>query len=307
VLRQSRREPGQPPAPAERPALPAAATVAAPIALPAGRTAAAGTRDMPRLGGPAREVPSLEGPTREVPAFGGPTREVPAMGEPTREVPALNDGPVLRNPVVAPPAGEPGAPATGSHDAGPAAVAADDSADPGQPGPVQPEPEPEPVTPPDGLPVMRRDATAPATVIAPAEPATVIAPARPAIRYAGSGPLTRPGKPVTAEPDPASGAAAPADAPATSPGDYWDAGAGGHGEVQYAGLVYAAREERADKGPADDDDTTAPVRRRRPAAEPDDDAPPFATAPFAAVPRLNRVRSTPEPPADDEDDDTKDE
>lgn len=32
----------------------------------------------------------------------------------------------------------------------------------------------------------------------------------------------------------------------------------------------------------------------------DDDAPPFATAPFATVPRLNRVRSTPTPPGEDE-------
>ena len=32
----------------------------------------------------------------------------------------------------------------------------------------------------------------------------------------------------------------------------------------------------------------------------DDDAPPFATAPFAAVPRLNRVRSTPTPPEGDD-------
>jgi Protein of unknown function (DUF2637) len=32
----------------------------------------------------------------------------------------------------------------------------------------------------------------------------------------------------------------------------------------------------------------------------DDDAPPFATAPFATVPRLNRVRSTPMPPEGDD-------
>jgi len=32
----------------------------------------------------------------------------------------------------------------------------------------------------------------------------------------------------------------------------------------------------------------------------DDDAPPFATAPFATIPRLNRVRSTPTPPEDDD-------
>lgn len=40
----------------------------------------------------------------------------------------------------------------------------------------------------------------------------------------------------------------------------------------------------------------------RPAAatEADADAPPFATAPFATIPRLNRVRSTPTPPEEDE-------
>jgi hypothetical protein len=33
----------------------------------------------------------------------------------------------------------------------------------------------------------------------------------------------------------------------------------------------------------------------------EDDAPPFVTAPFASVPRLNRVRVTPTPPTDDAD------
>jgi len=36
-------------------------------------------------------------------------------------------------------------------------------------------------------------------------------------------------------------------------------------------------------------------------AEIDQDAPPFATAPFATVPRLNRVRATPAPPEDEQD------
>ncbi len=35
----------------------------------------------------------------------------------------------------------------------------------------------------------------------------------------------------------------------------------------------------------------------------EDDAPPFATAPFASVPRLNRVRVSPTPPTADEDPD----
>jgi Protein of unknown function (DUF2637) len=46
----------------------------------------------------------------------------------------------------------------------------------------------------------------------------------------------------------------------------------------------------------------SPVPQRQSAeGEADTDAPPFATAPFATVPRLNRVRSTPTPPEEDED------
>jgi hypothetical protein len=79
---------------------------------------------------------------------------------------------------------------------------------------------------------------------------------------------------------------------------------------QFAGLVYPAREDHPDAedaaGDSDDvnDDsgdaeTDEPGPRKGP-PEPDDDAPPFATAPFAPVPRLNRVRSTPTPPADED-------
>jgi hypothetical protein len=99
--------------------------------------------------------------------------------------------------------------------------------------------------------------------------------------------------------------------------DYWD----GDDAGQFAGLVYPAREASAhpdaaaghdsgdrtgpagdvDDHPAGDDDTGtgAPASRTGP-AEIDEDAPPFATAPFATVPRLNRVRSMPVPPEDDE-------
>lgn len=46
----------------------------------------------------------------------------------------------------------------------------------------------------------------------------------------------------------------------------------------------------------------SPAHRQQSAAEEADaDAPPFATAPFATVPRLNRVRSTPTPPEEGED------
>jgi hypothetical protein len=115
------------------------------------------------------------------------------------------------------------------------------------------------------------------------------------IRYAGGSVPGMAGKQQAAE-DP--GDEAPPSA------DYWESEEAG----QYAGLVYAARDDRsgpdddADDGHADDVDEAdadePDARKGQP--ELDDDAPPFATAPFTSVPRLNRVRSTPTPPADGE-------
>jgi hypothetical protein len=87
--------------------------------------------------------------------------------------------------------------------------------------------------------------------------------------------------------------------------DYWD----GEEASPFAGLVYPARDDGPDSGDnrhaddngrAGDSASGEPPARRLP-PELDDDAPPFATAPFAPVPRLNRVRSMPAPPSDDED------
>ena len=65
-----------------------------------------------------------------------------------------------------------------------------------------------------------------------------------------------------------------------------------------------ARTTRTEEDDADGDgdpETDEPAPRET-SPELDDDAPPFATAPFATVPRLNRVRSTPVPPAEEEED-----
>ena len=51
-----------------------------------------------------------------------------------------------------------------------------------------------------------------------------------------------------------------------------------------------------------DPDIEVPPHQPGQSQELEDDAPPFATAPFASVPRLNRVRVTPTPPTDDGDD-----
>lgn len=77
-----------------------------------------------------------------------------------------------------------------------------------------------------------------------------------------------------------------------------------------AGLVYPARDDHADSGDdaAEDVGETSDVNETnadapapaQAAPEVDHDAPPFATAPFTSMPRLNRVRSTPTPPEDEE-------
>jgi hypothetical protein len=51
-----------------------------------------------------------------------------------------------------------------------------------------------------------------------------------------------------------------------------------------------------------DPDIEVPPHQPGQSQDLEDDAPPFATAPFASVPRLNRVRVTPTPPTDDDDD-----
>jgi hypothetical protein len=72
-------------------------------------------------------------------------------------------------------------------------------------------------------------------------------------------------------------------------GEYWDT----EETVEFAGLVFSVPDDDDDEAEADE-----PAAQDLP--ELDDDAPPFATAPFAPVPDLNRVRSTPTPPADED-------
>ena len=52
-----------------------------------------------------------------------------------------------------------------------------------------------------------------------------------------------------------------------------------------------------------DPDIEVPPHQPGQSQDLEDDAPPFVTAPFASVPRLNRVRVSPTPPTQDEDPD----
>jgi hypothetical protein len=248
----------------------------------------------------------------------------------TVETPAMTAGPALRPPVppIALPAGPVAGPRTPPD--GPPAMT----------GPAtEPNETLPPAAPPVASQRAPEGEPAPPTVSSPAvalplpPPPAGPAPARPqGIRYAGSGAPGRVGaeptdaKPTDAEPTDAE----PTDAePTAEPGanaaepdstreDYWD----GEDAGQFAGLVYPAREGSAgpDEGDggasgdgaghtaADDDHAAGDdagseadgLTSRGETTQIDEDAPPFATAPFAAVPRLNRVRSMPVPPEDDE-------
>jgi len=135
-----------------------------------------------------------------------------------------------------------------------------------------------PTGPPTGPP------TAP-----PTAPPTVPVPAResPNIRYAGNTPPQRAWElPADESAEPRAEKSAAVERATTAPEDYWDSEEAG----PFAGLVYSARDEEAGE-----------EAKPNPYPELDEDAPPFATAPFASVPRLNRQRSTPTPPTEDED------
>jgi hypothetical protein len=297
LLHQSRTHVPSAPAatPLDVPALPAAAP-ASPMALPAAPAAppaAAGTVSLEPWFGPAATVPSpaiaVPGPPTEplpVPPTGpvagppdSPLPDAPPGGSvsppPAEPVPAAPTEPVTAppaEPVPAPPdsplparEAAPAAPAAQDAEPGEKAAAVDDaSALPQEAHPEAGAGEAISAAGPAPEPAVVPGAPAPPTVEVPAVPAR-----RQGIRYAGSHARNVP-----------------------QGQDYWDA----DDTAQFAGLVYRARDED------DDDDrgvpVDGPVRPSQP--ELDDDAPPFATAPFAPMPRLNRVRSMPTPPTDED-------
>jgi Protein of unknown function (DUF2637) len=267
LLRQSRTHPQEPAGagPIGVPALTAAIAVP-PIALPPAPATAS-----PSATASARTeaLPVLED-TR--PADVPPTREDPVLARATEE-PDAWDVPAWEGPTVAGPAAE-----------GPAESL------------VERTPE--------------RDEPAPPTVQVPAlsvePPPGEATPTRApqGIRYAGNGVPGMAGNQPADERD------------ATQDDDFWETEEAG----QFAGLVYPAREDHQDPADdaddsddaddaSDDSDDVSDVSdvtdaetggTGKDSQELEDDAPPFATAPFAAVPRLNRVRSTPTPPVDED-------
>ena len=286
MLRQSRTRAGEPPvpAPAHPPALPAAAP-AWPIALPPAQAASA-TAPTAEMRTPEDwAVPEWTAPgaapTREVRAATAPVGPAVPLPPPTEDMtgpedsPATSAAPVREDHVAAAPEVPPAATQEPTHPATESnkviiSEAAPSAAPTAGASPARYEP-------------------APPTVQLPALPTAGVR-RQQGIRYAGSG------VPGTAEKQ----RAAEREGPPSE--DYWNTEEAG----QFAGLVYPAREDEPDvdannAGDVSDAKTDGSPPRKAP-PELDDDAPPFATAPFAPVPRLNRVRSTPAPPADDDED-----
>jgi hypothetical protein len=264
MLRQSKAPAPAAPAapPPDVPALPAAVP-AAPIALPA---APAVSPEPPTVSAPAVSA----APTEPQDAFpvGEPTVPVPVTATATTTPPPPPPGPEA-DPV---PEGEPTQPvpliaeAPGTSPEAPPDAPQEDAARAGDAAQ-----DAHPTTQPNE--VISAPATAGEAGETEGEPAppTVEVPAvtpRPqGIRYASNS-ARNPPKPVL---------------------DYWDS----EDTEQFAGVVYRAQ---------DDEDEDAPYAPAAPANRPelDDDAPPFATAPFAPTPRLNRVRSMPARPEDED-------
>jgi hypothetical protein len=229
-------------------------------ALPPGARAIPTTVPVPAAITPALDAALL--PEATLPLEAAPTREEPIVLEAaTREHAASA---ITYAPDVA-------------DEAPPTGVNADIDARPAEPGDgsadtdtVAPEPaaadEPEPAA-----------ATAPQPAAADEEEPAAAGAEEPAAAGAEEPAAAGAEEPAAAdEPEPATATlerATVAGGPAEQSHDYWDAEEG--------------------NGLGKQNSPSAGV-------ELNEDAPPFATAPFATVPRLNRVRSTPIPPEDDE-------
>ena len=222
---------------------------------------------------PVAEVPDAEAPDAEAPEAEAPEAEAPEAA-PTQEIPALAADPDDADPIDA--GQDPGADAAEEPALAATAEAEPDLAHPPTeeneavgpprlPSEAESESEPTQESTPEPLTKTAGQAADHASAEPEPEPTQAPAPAPHAIRYASSAAAEQFGdEDWEAEVDPA-----------------------------LAGQVYPVL--------TSDPDIEVPPHQPGQSQDLEDDAPPFATAPFASVPRLNRVRVTPTPPTDDGD------
>ena len=235
---------------------------APPIALPA-VPAGAPAADLPDddVDDDADQAPDAPAPVAEAPET-APTQEIPALGADAND--AGQDS------VIDDAAEEPALAATANADRDTAHRPTEQNDAVGPPAPpAEAEPEPTQESTPDSTPEPLAETADQATDDVSAEPepqsAEAPTPAQHAIRYASSAAAEQ-----FADED-------------------WEAEV----DPALAGQVYPVL--------TSDPDIEVPPHQPGQSHDLEDDAPPFATAPFASVPRLNRVRVTPTPPTDDGD------
>jgi hypothetical protein len=288
----------------------------------------------------SRPQPAVAAPG-QVPADAGAVEQptAPMMISNVDIVPTLAAGATARPP--APPIALPAAPAGASPAGAWGAGLSDGDADhaPGAPVTVTETPEAAPTQETPAVAADAGDARqdpadveeetalaapaveAPDTTYPPTEPNSAVAPPPPA---AGSEPTQEP----TREPSPESTPEPPAETTDQPAGQSTDeapveperpqpaaAPATAPQAIRYASSAAAEQfgdeDWEAEVDPAlagqvypvltSDPDIEVPPHEPGESQDLEDDAPPFATAPFASVPRLNRVRVSPTPPTEDED------
>jgi len=272
----------------------------------------------------SRPRPANAAPGR-VPADGGAVEQptAPMMISNVDIVPTLAAGAAARPP--APPIALPAAP-DGAWGAGLSDGDVDQA--PGAPGAVTETTE---AAPTQEIPALAADASdarqglgtpdvdeepalaapaaeAPDMTYPPTEPNEAVAP--PAPSAAGSEPTQEPTEPpaeTTGQPaDEAPERQQPDPAPATVPQAIRyasSAAAEQFGDEDWEAEVDPALAGQVYPVLTSDPDNEVPPHEPGQSQDLEDDAPPFATAPFASVPRLNRVRVSPTPPTQDEDPD----
>jgi hypothetical protein len=168
---------------------------------------------------------------------------------------------------------------------------ADEPAGAGQehfaPGPAPATPEVAEALDAPETPDRTTEPADPAEAVGAEAPSAADAYAEPDVDEPAAGPSPQ----LARAPRPAPGAIRYASS-AASESDYWDSEV----DPDLAGQVYPVLT-------SDPDIDTSGYQPDEPKDIDDTDAPPFATAPFASVPRLNRMRVTPIPPTDSDDED----
>jgi hypothetical protein len=240
----------------------------------------------------------------QVPADDGPAEQptAPMMISNVDIVPTLAAGAAARPP--APPIALPAAPVGGPPAGARAADLFDDDLDQGPDAPVTAAETPE-TAPTKEMPALAADASGAGQDPGPAGAGDEPALAAPAVEAPDTAyPPTEPSEAVPPPPPAAGSEPARAPAKASQAIRYASSAAA----EQFADEDWEAEVDPALAGQVypvltSDPDIEVPPHEPGQSQDLEDDAPPFATAPFAPVPRLNRVRVSPTPPTADEDPD----